>query len=519
MRSIKFILVIGVLALLPLLAGGGIAQTSDPEGVTSPSGTVLAAISYQGVLTDPGGSPLSGVYDLQFTFWSADAGGFQIGPTIYRWGEIITDGLYSTNLELDPDLIHGQELWLRILVREAGGTWETLSPRIQVLPTMYAMTVRPGAQIQGEPLVTDGAVLKTTLDGYFHTGKAMWGNTTSTGTAVYGESARGFGVYGYSPVSYGVWGHSEESYGGHFTSQAGNGIVVDTNGGTINDHAGVFSANWGWGIFATSTHNQAIRGEAGDLSVGKSMPGGAWGAVGIGQSGGTYGSSWSNWGVYGDSHNYRGVQGNTNRSDRNYGLHTYDNIYSLNYNLAGAIMNVAQNGGSETLEMGDVVVFSGISAPHEAVGAPVIQVAKADSANSTAVAGVVHQRLNIEALAENPPPGLEVTPDGTRQVGAEGLAEEDAPGFVEVTSEKPIRPGEYLLLVVQGPAQVKASALSGAIQPGDLLSSAGQDGRAARAAEMTIQGVSTTVPGAVFGKALEPLDDGQKLIYIFVTLQ
>lgn len=36
---------------------------------------------------------------------------------------------------------------------------------------------------------------------------------------------------------------------------------------------------------------------------------------------------------------------------------------------------------------------------------------------------------------------------------------------------------------------------------------------------MTIQGVSTTVPGTVFGKALESLDTGQKLIYIFVTLQ
>lgn len=520
MRNIKLVVLVGVLAVLPLLAGGGQAQPPEVAEMNSPSGTVEAAISYQGVLTSPGGAPLSGVFDLEFTFWSADSGGVQVGPTNFRGGQTIVSGLYSTNLQVDSNIVRGQELWLRIRVRETGmAAWQILTPRVQVLPTMYALTVRPGAQIQGEVLVNDGAVLKTTMDGYYPNGKAMWGVASATGTAVYGESGSGYGVLGYSPTSFGVWGKSTDSWGGYFSSEYGYGLMAESSGTRIYDHGGYFSANWGWGIYAESEHNQAVRGEAGDLSAGKSMPGGAWGAVGIGQSGGTWGSSWNNWGVYGSSHNYRGVQGNTDRADRNYGLHTYDNLYSLNYNLAGAIMNVAQNGGSEALEMGDVVVFSGISAPHEGVGAPLIQVAKAGSANSTAVAGVVYQRLNIDALAENPPPGVEVTPDGTRQIGSEDLAGDNEPGFVEVTSDRPVQPGEYLLLVVQGPAQVKASALSGVIQPGDLLSSAGQAGHAARAAKVTIQGVSTTVPGTVFGKALEPLDSGQKLIYVFVTLQ
>jgi hypothetical protein len=66
---------------------------------------------------------------------------------------------------------------------------------------------------------------------------------------------------------------------------------------------------------------------------------------------------------------------------------------------------------------------------------------------------------------------------------------------------------------------VKASALAGAIQPGDLLSSAGPAGQAAKAAQVSIEGVKTAVPGTVFGKALEPLAKGDKLIYVFVTLQ
>jgi hypothetical protein len=147
-----------------------------------------------------------------------------------------------------------------------------------------------------------------------------------------------------------------------------------------------------------------------------------------------------------------------------------------------------------------VVVFSGLAAPLEKDGAPLIQVAKAPSASSTAVAGVVYSRFDIAATREagdstNSNTGREATPAG------------------------PVLPQEYLLVVIQGPAQVKASAVTGPIQPGDLLSSASQAGRAAKAAEVSLGGVKTAPPGTVFGKALEPLDKGDGLIYAFVTLQ
>ena len=76
-----------------------------------------------------------------------------------------------------------------------------------------------------------------------------------------------------------------------------------------------------------------------------------------------------------------------------------------------------------------------------------------------------------------------------------------------------------MLVVVRGPAQVKASALEGDIRPGNLLSSAAQVGFASRAEEISIDGINTPTPGTILGKALEPLEAGQKLIYIFVTLQ
>ena len=121
------------------------------------------------------------------------------------------------------------------------------------------------------------------------------------------------------------------------------------------------------------------------------------------------------------------------------------------------------------------------------------------AANSTAVAGVVYSRYEIAAVPEDP--------------------EQAAEGDREVTPAGPVPPGEYLLMVIEGPAQVQASALAGAIQPGDLLSSAGPAGQAAKAVQVSIEGVQTAVPGTVFGKALEPLGEGDKLIYVFVTLQ
>lgn len=82
-----------------------------------------------------------------------------------------------------------------------------------------------------------------------------------------------------------------------------------------------------------------------------------------------------------------------------------------------------------------------------------------------------------------------------------------------------VPPGDYLLLVVQGPAQVRASAVGGAIQTGDLLASAATAGLAGKAGQISVEGVTLAAPGTVFGKALEPLQAGDGLITVYVTLQ
>ncbi len=344
MKSIKFILLVGVLALLPLLAGGGKAQTSDPEGVTSPSGAVEAAVSYQGVLTAPDGTPLSGTYDLEFTFWSADSGGWQMGPATSRFGETITNGLYSTKLEVAPAIFNGQEAWLRIRVRETGsGTWEILDPRVQVLPTVYALGLRPEARIVGDVNVPNAIVMAT---------------NTSSGWGLRGESTE--------PTGYGVYG-----YNGSFSPAAYGGGVI--------------------GI--TRTDGYGVRGEApssGDFSYGGYFTGR------VGVRGFGTGSYPNGYGGYFLSQQARGIYARGMGGYAGY----FDGPIWVNGatypRLAGRTLVV--NDSDEALEPGDVVAISGVAEPLMAGGEPLLAVHKASGAADTAVVGVVAEAMLVQEV-------------------------------------------------------------------------------------------------------------------------
>jgi hypothetical protein len=280
-----------------------------------------------------------------------------------------------------------------------------------------------------------------------------------------------------------------------------NGAVLhienwNTSGRALRAYAMATSGET-YGVVGASRSSNGYGGYFYNTAAGDGVKGEGWfGVYGSGTSAGVRGQSESGEGVYGLSTNGDGVAGATLAADHNYGFYTSDNLYSLNIHLSGAQMQVMQNGGSTPLEIGDVAAFSGIGAPLEAGGQPVIQVTSADSANSTAVAGVVYSRYNIQDLTAGPEKVVsDVTPKGA------------------------VAPGDYLLVVVQGPAQVKASALAGSLQPGDLLSSAGQAGYAAKATEVALGGVETAMPGTILGKVLEALDEGEALMYVYVTLQ
>ena len=155
----------------------------------------------------------------------------------------------------------------------------------------------------------------------------------------------------------------------------------------------------------------------------------------------------------------RGLYGQTDAATNNYGIYTPDNFYSLNYHTTGATMQVVQNGGATALETGDVVVFSG------------------------------HGRADREGRRARHPGrpchGGE-QPRGSRR-GPQRLQHRGRRrGGLRPST--PAAPGEYLLVVVRGPARVKADAVRGELAPGDLVATGGTDGSAARAAMVDLGG-------------------------------
>jgi hypothetical protein len=549
---------VAVAAAALLLLSAGVAGALpgpwlDPDG---PQAQVAGKINYQGRLTDPAGTALNGTYTLRFKLYDDPT----VGTLLWDSGDLsvsVSRGLFNVALSLPTTSVDGRGLWVALSVNG-----ELLAPRQELMPVPYALSLKPGAQIVGSPSSSSGGAVDVTMSDFQPLAAAVRGYVPSTGMAVYGNSVSGTGVYGQSHTTYGVRGSSFWGWGGYFYSQTGNGVVAESGGLDTWDHGGSFRAAMGYGVYAVSTGNAAVRAEAGATAGSLPRPGGTVGVVGLGDTRGVWGASntgegvygvsrdvagvygetssdstdmgsvmgrkWSGSGVavmgqkYGDggvavrgvnngttgsgvsgiSTNYMGVWGETSRADNNYGFYTPDNLYSSNIHLAGATMQVVQNAGSATVEPGSVLVFTGVAAPPAEGAPPVVQVAAASTGQSTAVAGVAYRRFNRDALAE--------------QDRAGGAGPKQA---AEVTPDGAAAPGEYLLMVVQGPALALVDSAGGAVQPGDLLSSASAAGLAARTSRVTVQGQEVAPPGTVFGKALEAVTEGQKRIYVYVTLQ
>ena len=122
-----------------VLAGIGLIAALPALG-QMPLGT---AFTYQGRLTDAG-APASGVYDLQFTLFTAASLGAQVGPVVTRDDVAVTDGLFTVTLDFGASAFTGSARWLEIGVRPgaSGGGFTTLSPRQELTPSPSSLYSR-----------------------------------------------------------------------------------------------------------------------------------------------------------------------------------------------------------------------------------------------------------------------------------------------------------------------------------------------------------------------------------------
>jgi hypothetical protein len=486
----RIIWVTGILVMaLTLMTGGAGAldrQTTPTTAAAAAVAAVAAGINYQGRLTDPGGTPLNGTFPMQFQIHSTLTG----NSILWDSGIISVDvdhGLFNVKLAVDPTDFDGQALWLRIYVN---GEW--LSPRQELLPVPYALSLRPGAQIRS----TDSGI-------------ALQVANSATGSAVRGESANGWGVYGFSENTYAVYGvdggaTQGKGYGGYFTSNTGIGVYGYSSATSVT--ANTYTP----GVYGRSANGIGVLGVSDDEDAGV-----------LGQSDGV--------GVYGRSEHSHGVRGVAEgpatdqgyggyfRSDNYRGLYARgDDTYYAGYfeNPAGAghaglwvdgnlwvtgsktgyVVDMAINEGPESLETGDVVVVTGFVEPI-AGDIPTIKVRKAAEEESTGVVGVVDQ-----------PFAVQTDPKDEGKTIAKPITE-----IASLADDTAIEPGEYLSMVTLGAFKaIKADASYGAIQPGDLLVASSNPGHAMRADDPRV--------GTVIGKAMGELDKGTGIIPVLVTL-
>ena len=139
------------------VAGLALAASTTPA-LAQP---LADTFTYQGVLND-GGSLANGAYDFEFRVYDAAAGGLQIGPTVSRPNQAVSDGLIAQSLDFGAVPFSGSRRWLEISVKPVGAGIFTALPRQELLATPNALFAK-SAEVAGFSL-SSGTSLQQAFD-------------------------------------------------------------------------------------------------------------------------------------------------------------------------------------------------------------------------------------------------------------------------------------------------------------------------------------------------------------------
>ncbi|GJQ28785.1 MAG: hypothetical protein HBSAPP03_06690 [Phycisphaerae bacterium] len=233
-------------------AGTAHAQTNAGTGFT-----------YQGELKE-NGQLANGVFDLQFTLYTAAVGGSQVGFSQVVENVPVTNGKFSTKVDFGYNW-NGQARWLQIGARQgvSVGPFTPMLPRQEVTPAPYAVSLAlPHSQSQSNTL----ALFNLINTG---TGHAM-NLAASSGSALVASTSGGGDALDVSAAGAGDGVYTRTTGTGHAVnasaSGAGSGILATASGtgygvqalgsGTANAFFGYSLGTSGRaGLFRTENQN------------------------------------------------------------------------------------------------------------------------------------------------------------------------------------------------------------------------------------------------------------------------
>jgi len=491
-----------LIGLSLILVGSTVAaapahQGVDPatSGLTLAS-TVSSAVSYQGRLTNASGVPLTGAHNMVFQIWDSATGGTQIGGDIAKPNVTVNDGLFTVRLEIQSGwmlYMDGRGLWLRVQV---DGQW--LSPRQELLPAPYALTLRPGATIsspgpdalhvwntsggmaieawsQGNIglLGSSGAARATAPSGLHGV------HGVGDGVGVYGEGGH-TGVYGAGEAD-AVKGESVSGNGVHGISGSGNGVTgASTSAAGVDGHSAT-----NYGIRGRSDSNNGVTGWTGTSTHGEIS--------------GVFGHSTEGTGVTGRSTNYNGMKaitqskdhaalaaGNEGRGPAIYAQGGTDGISAV---FRGNVRLQSLDSGATIIELGEGLDYAeGFDVAADAgLGPGAVLVIDTEHPGQLTLSRTAYDRKVAGIVA-----GAAGLGSGVR-LGADGYDQDVA---------------------LAGRVYCNVDATYGAIAAGDLLTTSPTPGYAMKVAD------HAKAQGAILGKAMDGLAAGEKgQILVLVTLQ
>ena len=320
-------------------------------------------------------------------------------------------------------------------------------------------------------------------------------NVPGNANAIEGVADAGTGVAGISDSGIGLFGESKKNEGVRGVSRSAHAGVVGINRSPAprlapishGDPEATSGGNGGW---FESSQGEGVRGWSKTRHHG--------GVVGVNTDGGVgvFGTSDTGVGVWGTSIDYEGIHAET-KSTRTAAMAAYQK----NPQSDTAALYVKHDGNrTAAVFVGNIVVTGEIRLANAADCAEDFDI----SAGSAAEPGTVMALNDEGALQES------FRPYDKRVAGVISGAGTYKPGLIldkhETQSDR--RP-----IALLGKVFCKVDAQFGAIEVGDLLTSSPSPGHAMKASD------PLKAFGAVIGKALSQLKEGQGLIPILIALQ
>jgi hypothetical protein len=258
---------------------------SGPLATARAQGT---AFTYQGRLFSST-NPANGTYSVKFSLFTTNTAGIAVAGPVTNNGVVVTNGLFSVQVDFGPSGFTGQSNWLEVAVKtNSAGSFTTLTPRQQLTPAPYAIFAESASNVSGSVSAAQLTSIGNTnggtanffagtsgnaiMSGGQNTGAgvlALQNNTTGTANTALGDSALTFNQSGSDNTAVGSGAllentagsfNTADGYSALLNNKTGGGNVAIGYGALYNNTSG--SGNSAYGISALYANTNGSDNEA-----------------------------------------------------------------------------------------------------------------------------------------------------------------------------------------------------------------------------------------------------------------